>query len=283
MKTKQPILLLLAIAVLSSCAVAVARAGFIDSFAVGPQSHALGPGDSYWGETVSELDPEQVVGGTRNLTLLADADAAFRGLEEGFFSAAISGSVPGSLTIQAAIPDPTPASSYEPAIILNYDGFSADWSAFDRIVIRFSTPPTADVALETSLNSGGDPSWADTAVPAGSQSATILLSELNGPVTLSNVTSIRFQWTLPREVSLVLRDIQVTGASVPELPWLCLSAGAGLTLSWPTNAAGFSLESTTNLTTSFTTATNEPMVAGTNYSVTLPVGRPAEFFRLRKP
>jgi hypothetical protein len=262
-----------------------ATAAFIDSFTVGPQSHALGAGDSYWGETVSDLDPAQVLGGGRRLTLLADEDAAFRTLEEGSFSAVLSGSIPGSLSIQAVVVNPPEASTYEPAVLLDYDCPSADWSGFDRMVVRFATPPTADVAVQTSLNSGGDPFWADTLVPAGSQSATILFSELNGsvPVSLGAVTSLRLQWTLPAMASLTLRDIQVTGAGAPARPRLSVSLNSGVTLSWPTNAPGFFLESTTNLATSFTTVTNEPVVAGTYYTVTLPATQPVEFFRLHKP
>lgn len=192
------------------------RADSIDSFAVGPQSHALGPGDSYWSDTATGLDPAQVAGGTRLLTLLADADSAFRGLEEGLVSATINGATPGSLSIQAAIPDPAPASSYEPAVILSYDSLVADWSAFDRIVIRFSTPPNANVTVQTSINSAGNPSWADTSVPAGSTSATILFSEFSG-LSPTNINETRFQWNLPREVSLVIRDIQVTAAPVANL------------------------------------------------------------------
>jgi hypothetical protein len=262
-----------------------AGAAFIDSFAVGPQSHALGPGDSDWGETVSELDPAQALGGGRRLTLLADADAAFRALEDGSFSAVLSGSTPGSLDIQAAVVTPPEASSYEPAVLLDYDSLPADWSVCDRIVVRFSTPPTEDVAVQTSLNSGGDAFWSNTRVPAGSQSATILFSELSGsaPVMLSSVTSLRLQWNLPAVVFLALRDIQVIGASAPELPRLTLSVGAGATLSWPTNAVGFLLENSTNGVTSFATVTNEPGITGTNYVVTLPGMQAAEFFRLHKP
>lgn len=221
MKTKP--LKQLVIALTTTISICIpARAAFIDRFAVGPQTHALGPGDSYWSETVDGLDPAEVAGGARNLTLLADADAAFRSLEAGFVSATLSGSVPGSLNIQAAIPDPSPSSSFEPAIILNYDSLAADWSAFDRIVVRFSTPPNADVAVQTSIVSAGNPSWADTSVSAGSSAVTILFSELNG-LSPTNVTSLRFQWNLPREAALVIRDIQVTGVPAPEL-----NAGLGM-------------------------------------------------------
>jgi hypothetical protein len=44
------------------CVAAQARDDSIDNFAVGPQSHSLGPGDSYWNNPVTGLDPAQVLG-----------------------------------------------------------------------------------------------------------------------------------------------------------------------------------------------------------------------------
>ena len=259
-----------------------ATAAFIDSFAVGPQSLALGPGDSHASDYVTGLDPAEVLGGTRSLSILADADSGFRGLAEGSVSAVISGSAPGSLSIQAAIPHIEQSSSYEPAVSLDYGDIAADWSAFDRIVIRFSTPPSSNVTVQVSVGSAGLGSSVDASVSAGSPSVTILFSDLSG-LTPTDINYLSFQWNLTREVSLTLRDIQVTGAGAPERPQLSLSLNSGVTLSWPTNAPGFFLESTTNLATSFSTVTNEPVVAGTHYTVTLPVAYPAEFFRLHKP
>lgn len=195
------------------------HAAYIDSFAVGPQSGLLGPGDAYWGETMSDLDLAQVLGGGRRLTLLADEDAPFRALEDGTFSATLSGATPGSLNIEAAVVTPPEASSYEPAFLLDYDCLPTDWSAFDRIFIRFSSPPSENVSLETDLNSDGTAFWGEKAVPAGSQSITILFSELSGsgPVTVAGVTSLRLKWILPAAAMLQLRDIQVTGPPTAEL------------------------------------------------------------------
>jgi hypothetical protein len=202
-------------------------------------------------------------------------------LAEGSVSAVISGSTPGSLSIQAAIPYIEQSSSYEPAVGLDYGDIAADWSAFDRIVIRFSTPPNSNVVVQVSVGSAGNGSSVDASVPASSESATILFSDLSG-LTPADINYLNFQWNLTREVSLTLRDIQVLGPAAPELPRLNLAAGAGLaTLSWPTNATGLHLERSINLTTPFTTVTNEPVVVGTNCTVTLPGAEPAEFFRLK--
>jgi hypothetical protein len=48
-------------------------------------------------------------------------------------------------------------------------------------------------------------------------------------------------------------------------------------------ATGFTLECNANPATPITTVTNEPVIAGTNYSATLPLARLSQFFRLHEP
>ena len=53
-------------------------------------------------------------------------------------------------------------------------------------------------------------------------------------------------------------------------------------LSWPTNALGWSLETTTSLTTTnWMPLTNPPAVSGTNFILTIPITPGQGFFRLR--
>ena len=54
-------------------------------------------------------------------------------------------------------------------------------------------------------------------------------------------------------------------------------------LSWPTNAAGFSLQASPRVNGTYVTLTNSPVVIGTNYAATLPATNAAAFFRLAKP
>ncbi|MGA2248820.1 MAG: hypothetical protein ABSH48_28020, partial [Verrucomicrobiota bacterium] len=73
-------------------------------------------------------------------------------------------------------------------------------------------------------------------------------------------------------------------ANQTQAPWLALSqSGRGLALRWPTNATGFSLLSSSFLGSSaaWTAVSNRPVVVGTNYSVSLPVGAGSRFFRLQ--
>ena len=265
------------------------RAAYIDSFAVGPQNFLILPGNASAGGSVSGLDTNQVVWGSRSFTIYADQNGSgFRPLDEGSISVTVSGSTPGSFNVQVAEVAPPPESMYEPWIYLAYQsgGLAADWSAFDRIVINFTVPPTADMRIQTDV--GSDITWyAETTVAAGAHSATILFSELtaylNPVFTGSNVLGCSFSFNPPMQESFVIGDIQVIGPAAPLLPCLnAVKSEGGLTLIWPTNAAGFVLQSTTNKVQSFIAVTNDPVVVGTNYSVTLPCVCPAEFFCLKR-
>ena len=73
--------------------------------------------------------------------------------------------------------------------------------------------------------------------------------------------------------------------SAPLLPSLnARPNGNQLILSWPTNAVGFTLQSTINLTPPATwiDSANSPAVIGTQFTVTNTPSGPAQFYRLRK-
>ena len=73
---------------------------------------------------------------------------------------------------------------------------------------------------------------------------------------------------------------------VPLLPKLnAKSSGNELILAWPTNAVGFTLQSTLNLTPPVTwiDSTNPEAVIGTQFTVTNAASGRAQFYRLRKP
>jgi hypothetical protein len=58
-----------------------------------------------------------------------------------------------------------------------------------------------------------------------------------------------------------------------------------IVLSWPTNAPGFTLQSTTNLNWPilWSDSTNTPVAVGTNFTVTNATSPAAQFFRLKQP
>jgi uncharacterized repeat protein (TIGR03803 family) len=70
---------------------------------------------------------------------------------------------------------------------------------------------------------------------------------------------------------------------VPESPQLTIIPfGANVILTWPTDATGFTLQSTTNLGSSAVWATNSPapVVVNGQYTVTNPITGTQQFFRL---
>ena len=74
--------------------------------------------------------------------------------------------------------------------------------------------------------------------------------------------------------------------TAPLLPTLkAQPTGNQLILTWPTNAAGFTLQSTLNLTppVTWTDATNPPAVVGPQFTVTNSLSGSARFYRLRQP
>ncbi len=63
-----------------------------------------------------------------------------------------------------------------------------------------------------------------------------------------------------------------------------VSSGGAITISWPNNANGYNLESTTNLTSPFwSPVTNQPVSSGGNFIVTNALTLPRSFYRLHKP
>ena len=73
---------------------------------------------------------------------------------------------------------------------------------------------------------------------------------------------------------------------VPLLPSLkAQPSGNQLILTWPTNAAGFTLQSTLSLTppTTWTDATNPTAVVGAQFTVTNSLSGSGQFYRLIKP
>jgi len=266
-----------------------AQTNFIDSFTVGPQSYYINAGDASAGDSVSGLDTNQVLWGSRSFTIYADQlGCGFRPLDGGNLSVGVSGSSPGALNVVVDELASQGDSDYSPWIYLSYQssGAAADWSDCDRIVIDFSAPPTSDMLMQVYVGSGS--SWyAGIEVPAGASTVTVLFSGLiptDTPFTGSNVSLCSFSFSPPMHELFAISSIRVikgsTGLALP-----CLNAercAEGLRLTWPASAAGFALQHTPDLEQDFVAVTNQPVVDGTNCCVTLPCACPAEFFRLQK-
>lgn len=76
---------------------------------------------------------------------------------------------------------------------------------------------------------------------------------------------------------------QISGAPLPTLALATISPGA-ITLSWPTNGPAFTLQSSTNLSSStWATVTPGPVIVGANYVATNATIGAQKFFRLVNP
>jgi len=64
-----------------------------------------------------------------------------------------------------------------------------------------------------------------------------------------------------------------------------VSGPKSVTLSWPADLTGFVLESTDQLAANseWTGVVSEPVLAGTDFTVTLPAAAPQRFYRLKGP
>jgi hypothetical protein len=280
----------LAISVLLLAFASLPCAGaYIDSFAVGPQSFSLAPGDASAQGVLSGLDTNQVAFGSRSFLVYAyEAGCGFRPLEGGAILLGVNGSTPGAFNVdigESVAQGENPSDG--PWIYLSYSqsGVSLDWSAFDRIVITFATPPTTDMLVQFTI--AGDETWAvDTNVPAGTLAVTIPFSSLtavpSSTFTGLNVTSCAFSFSPPRSELFSISDIQLVSSGAPPQPLLnVMPCKNGVALTWPTNGLSMVLQHSTSMTNGFDTITNVPVIAGTNYSVLLPCACPSEFFRLK--
>jgi hypothetical protein len=268
---------------LLACRSMPGQVAYIDDFAVGPQSLYIGVGDASDMGWVSGLDTNQLLWGSRSLTIQADQNGSgFRPLESGDFTLSVSGTSPGALQVQVAESAVPPETAYEPWIYLSYplEGPAADWSAFDRIVIHFTAQPTANMYVQAWVNSDGTSMSASATALAGTNSLTFPFSSLlaydGTPCAGSNITACSFSFSPPMVEDFTIGDIEVDAP-----PCLCAAqCESGLTLAWPTNAAGYVLQHSTNLALGFVPVAGIPAVVGTNYSVVMPCSCQAEFFSL---
>lgn len=76
----------------------------------------------------------------------------------------------------------------------------------------------------------------------------------------------------------------ISGASLTATPYPALTIlnSNGTTITWPTNAVGYLLQSSPTANGPYSTATNSVSLVGTNFSTTVPSSPSSEFFRLKK-
>lgn len=105
----------------------------------------------------------------------------------------------------------------------------------------------------------------------------------NGVISGKPVTNGTFNFTAKLTDALTATATQSLTLTILAPPRLTIiPAGANVILTWPTNATGFTLQSTTNLVSSTVWSTNlpSPIVVSTNYAVTNTISGTQKFYRL---
>ncbi len=174
-----------------------------------------------------------------------------------------------------------------------------DYLVFDgAAATNFSIPQLFDGAFSNTngvdWHAYGSPDDAYNAAIAGGFYNLVRTSETGGRSSSSFSTQYTFNSTTTLVFAVpdnALSDnfggvsVLISPAISAPPPTLFIShTGATVTLKWETNASGFVLARASNLFSGAWTSNGiSPGVSGTNYSVTLPVDTPAQFFRLQKP
>jgi hypothetical protein len=178
------------------------------------------------------------------------------------------------------------AAGYRHTVALKSDGSALSWGSLDQTTVPVAAQSGVaaiaaggwhSVALK---NDGTVVAWGDnysgqvTGTPTDTNYAIASPVTLEGQV-LSGVTAIAAG--ISQTVALI--------GGVKLLPSLnARPNGNELILSWPTNAPGFTLQSTTDLTPPVTwlDSTSVPAVIGANFTLTNTTSGGARFYRLRK-
>jgi hypothetical protein len=129
---------------------------------------------------------------------------------------------------------------------------------------------------------GNLPNMVAPASSAGMLSATIGHSPFNDPGINGSIDEFRIYKGLLSPDEIVASDILGPNQTLSTTASLTVSQSSGsLLLNWPLANAGFSVQTSTNLTSSWITLTNVPALSSSNtWQITVPTSGGAQFFRL---
>jgi hypothetical protein len=111
-------------------------------------------------------------------------------------------------------------------------------------------------------------------------------NKLTPPISWTTVTNVpvivNFQYTVTNQISGSSRFYRLAIIPAPALQ--ARVSGKSFILSWPTNATGYVLQTTTNLAAanSWAAVTNTPATVNQQSVVTNPISGAARFYRLRQ-
>ena len=155
---------------------------------------------------------------------------------------------------------------------------------------------TVALKIDGSVVAWGRSDLGQTTVPAGLSGVTAIAAGGSHTVALKNDGSVvawgynEFgQTTVAAGLNGVTaiaagfyHTVALLGTAAPSL--ILRSSGNELILSWPTNAIGFTLESTLQLTPpAWVAVTNPPVLLGAQWTVTNTFSASQRYYRLRKP
>jgi len=118
---------------------------------------------------------------------------------------------------------------------------------------------------------------------AGQDSSTIGHSPFNDPGINGSMDEFRIYRGRLSAEEITASDILGPTQLLTTTATLSAATSAGnRVLSWPLAAAGFALQSSTNLTTGWTTLTNAPSISGSNWQIVIPGAGGVTFYRLAR-
>ena len=171
----------------------------------------------------------------------------------------------------------TIAAGWSHTVALKYDGSVVEWGGNQTAV------PVAAQSGVTAIAAGNFHTFA--LKNDGSVVAWGSLDQTAVPAGLTGVTAIAEVGENDPSLGHLLHTVALIG-TVPLLPSLnARPNGNELILSWSTNAAAFTLQSTLNLTPPVTwmDSTKSPALIGAQFTVTNTLTGSGQFYRLRKP
>ena len=263
------------------------HAAWIDSFATGPQTVQL-VGGTYPSDritsTLDGMDTAQVFSGTRSVQLVADLEAGFRGLvNTDSISAVINGTTPGAVTCVMNIANEEGAMPYHPGVVFNYwSDTPVDWSAFDRLIVDVTTPPSQTMTLSVNLNWSTSGDEVQVTVNPGATQVEVPLSAFNG-VVAAEIQGVSFEFMTAETDTFALGGFRLAGGvSRPQLD-IALTRTNHVILSWPVSAAGFvAQQSPTVNPASWIDIALPCQTNATHISVAVPIVAEKGFYQLRQ-
>ena len=252
------------------------------------QNHSVLAGTTYaWTNTFTIL---QMPAGPYNL--FAVADDPYYGFQISESSKSNNTTAPVVLSVVPNSPGLAIAARAAPNPVYTLSELTYSIAVINRgplpaagVVVTDSLPASVSfVSAQPSpaVLSDGVLSWNMGSLSNGVSASETVIVRPNLEGALSNVVSVSASSASPS--TNTTDSVVTTVIANPSGPRLELTlSGTNIVLSWPTNATGFSLQSTTNFSvTSLWSVVSNTVVVGENYFVTNTIGGDRRFYRLLK-